>query len=627
MIKAKPSLGKSLCGHRYGLLMLSACILVILTLATVLAAQKRDDSNALIDSIGRSNAKLLAEVSREKLHSAAAHSLLTSLRSELTGTSLAYIDIADSNGQSISSLVEPAVNIGPITNHLEPSQWNASSDLELLGGLLVKEFSAPILDKGQLAGIVRIAYVKATLLSCIKDSRLIASIALPVFLLAPLYLVIRRRQIRPLLRSQSKIIAQEASNDNLSPRDISILSDKHLKSNDSLDVFAGDLDVYVEKSRARVNTLQSDNASILASSKVLKYKFDRLTTMVESLPNGVLIFDHSGCIMFANNRAATMLTTNVQELMEQELGNWCTNRDIRQFMSKCANVANKAISPLRTTVIAGNRSLNLVLSSTPLFTGKDKAQSAGNLVLISDCSQEINAEASREEFVAHISHELKTPLNTLIVYSEALLGPDGADDQFRAEGLNIIFDETERMVGLINNLLSITKIEMGSMNIERQRVKLSEFLQDTFEKIEKGSLESGLNFDIKLPNDSLPVAIDKELMRIAINNLLTNAVKYSNSGDTVSLELEDLAERVRISVSDTGIGIADDDIEHIFDKFFRSESTDVRDRTGHGLGLSLAYDIVKLHNGYISVSSELNQGTTFAIEIAKERELLRGIAS
>ena len=112
-------------------------------------------------------------------------------------------------------------------------------------------------------------------------------------------------------------------------------------------------------------------------------------------------------------------------------------------------------------------------------------------------------------------------------------------------------------------------------------------------------------------------------MRIAVNNLLTNAVKYNRPGGTVSLEVEDLDEAIRITVNDTGIGISPDDMEHVFDKFYRSESEEVRERTGHGLGLSLAYDIVQLHNGRLSASSVINEGTQFTIELFKETELLR----
>ena len=196
--------------------------------------------------------------------------------------------------------------------------------------------------------------------------------------------------------------------------------------------------------------------------------------------------------------------------LKNPLQSWCPNDEVFRFLARCSDPSNRAIPELRANVEIGTSSRQLSLNAYPLFASADDARSKGNLVIIRDASREVAAESSREEFVAHISHELKTPLNTLIMYSESLLGEDGRDEEFRTQGLNVIFDEAERMAGLISNLLSITKIEMGSLNIDRQRVKFNEFIEDTFRTIEKGSGDSGLNFQLHLPSDGIPVAIDKD---------------------------------------------------------------------------------------------------------------------
>ncbi|MGI9288706.1 MAG: sensor histidine kinase, partial [Pseudomonadales bacterium] len=240
-----------------------------------------------------------------------------------------------------------------------------------------------------------------------------------------------------------------------------------------------------------------------------------------------------------------------------------------------------------------------------------------------DTSKEAAAEASRDEFIAHISHELKTPLHTMGMYIEELQGSAANDEAFRVEGLNVLQDETERMADLINNILSITKIENGSLAIDRQRVKLADLLNDALANVKRSEKAKGITFVADVPKEVGAVAIDKNLMRVAINNLLTNAIKYNRPGGSVSLELEELQESVRIAVKDSGIGIAEEDKPNIFDKFYRSEDDSVRERTGHGLGLALVRDIVNLHNGKISVNSELDKGTEFIIEFYKESDQLR----
>jgi signal transduction histidine kinase len=112
-------------------------------------------------------------------------------------------------------------------------------------------------------------------------------------------------------------------------------------------------------------------------------------------------------------------------------------------------------------------------------------------------------------------------------------------------------------------------------------------------------------------------------MRVAINNLLTNAIKYSNPGGAVSMSAEETEQTVRVSVRDNGVGISPEDQERIFDKFFRSEDDNVRQRTGHGLGLSLAREIIQLHHGTLSVNSVPGEGSEFIVEFSKEANLLK----
>jgi two-component system phosphate regulon sensor histidine kinase PhoR len=274
-------------------------------------------------------------------------------------------------------------------------------------------------------------------------------------------------------------------------------------------------------------------------------------------------------------------------------------------------------------VIGVSPKKDISVMPSPLFSPRDPSHVFGTLVLIRDVTAQNLVKEGSGTFIAQVSHELKSPLNVISMYCETLQGGENATEAFLVEAANVIKDETERMTMLINNTLNLTKIEMGSISINRSRVKLKDLLQDAFDSCVRSDQAGSLEFKLDLPAEIGPVAVDKELMRIAINNLLTNAVKYSNPGGVVSLGVEETDSSVRISVRDTGIGIDSGELSRIFDKFYRSECNEVRKRVGHGMGLALAKEIVQLHQGELSVSSELGKGSVFTIEFNKEAELLK----
>ncbi len=605
-------IGHSLKTQSLGLSMIVATLCAIaLVVYQSLSHQHRVEAQN-VRAQGQSLAQLLSEVPASQLTAQNTRNTLSILQHSLPRNVLAYAVVVNANGRAVSQVNRQGVVVPPGSVAASPSEWNGERQLKLVDGRDIREFYAPVLVGSSFRGAVRLGFFEPEFIAGWQNLPMIASMALPVFLLAPLFYFLMRRQLLPLQQTQQKIASQ-----------LDAAAGRELKVdvNGELGEFLTNFNDYFRRASERINLLEHDNHSVQASSKVLHYKYSRLEAVIEALPNGVLLFDESGSLVFANNKISSLIAVEKTALLEQAVANWCPNDEMFQYLARCSDPSNRALPELRTRVEGNGRVKDLNLAAYPMLT--DSGQSQGNLVIVRDASKEIAAESSREEFVAHISHELKTPLNTLMLYSESLLGEDGRDEQFRSEGLNVIYDEAERMAALISNLLSITKIEMGSLNIERTRVKFNDFIEDTFRTIEKGAHASGLQFDLQLPGDEPLVAIDKDLMRVAVNNLLTNAVKYNRPNGKVSLEVEDLDDSVRLQVRDTGIGISAADLEHVFDKFYRSESDEVRERTGHGLGLSLAHDIVQLHNGRLSVSSEPGVGTEFIIELRKESELLR----
>jgi signal transduction histidine kinase len=269
-----------------------------------------------------------------------------------------------------------------------------------------------------------------------------------------------------------------------------------------------------------------------------------------------------------------------------------------------------------------NPDITVSVNAYPLFTPKEGDNICGTLVVFKDISSDILADQARGDFINHVSHELKSPLNVIHMYAESLLEPNLPNEQL-INSINVINDEVERLTNLIGNLLNISKIEAGSISIDMQRVKLNEFLEDTFNSVARSGNNDAIQFELNLAPNLANIQLDKELFRVALNNVLTNAVKYNNSGGKVSFSAEETEEKIILTINDSGIGISEKDQANVFEKFYRSDDDNVIQRSGHGLGLALAKEIIDLHHGTIRLESTLGEGSIFIIELKKTSSFLK----
>jgi signal transduction histidine kinase len=159
----------------------------------------------------------------------------------------------------------------------------------------------------------------------------------------------------------------------------------------------------------------------------------------------------------------------------------------------------------------------------------------------------------------------------------------------------------------------MARIEAGVVSLNRQRTRTPEYLRDIFESASRSARHEDLDFQVELSDAVTQIHVDKELLRVAINNLISNAIKYNRNGGRIVLSLRESDETISIEVRDTGVGIAPEEQEQIFDKFFRLPGAEAGPRSGHGLGLALAKQIVELHGGEIRVESTVGEGSQFTI--------------
>jgi len=240
-------------------------------------------------------------------------------------------------------------------------------------------------------------------------------------------------------------------------------------------------------------------------------------------------------------------------------------------------------------------------------------QERGAVVLITDESQRAKAEAAREAFVAQVSHELRTPLTNIRAYTETCTEFD--DPKVQAECFNVINKETRRLGRLVEEMLSRSQLDIGTMNIRSDDVDLLALLHEAVRDLRATAENMEIELVAELPSKLPLLHADRDKLAVVINNLLGNALKYTKSGGRISVACEADEGGVRIKVIDTGIGIAEEHRSKIFERMYRVDSEEVKNRTGSGIGLTTALEIVQAHGGDIQVSSKPGEGSTFTVEL------------
>jgi two-component system phosphate regulon sensor histidine kinase PhoR len=237
------------------------------------------------------------------------------------------------------------------------------------------------------------------------------------------------------------------------------------------------------------------------------------------------------------------------------------------------------------------------------------------IVVVRDVSQQIRAERSSEEFVTQVTHELRTPLTNIRAYAETLSSGVVDDPNVVTECYNVIMKETRRLSRLIDDMLSVSQIEVGSIQLEVDTVDLRDLLTDGVRDVRGLAEEKGIDLQLVLPAKMEPINADRDKLAIVVNNLMGNAIKYTPQGGSVLVGCQVKSTEVAITIKDNGIGIAAADHARVFEKFQRADDPEVRAETGSGIGLYTARAITKSHGGDIDLISNPGEGSTFIVRL------------
>jgi two-component system phosphate regulon sensor histidine kinase PhoR len=242
-----------------------------------------------------------------------------------------------------------------------------------------------------------------------------------------------------------------------------------------------------------------------------------------------------------------------------------------------------------------------------------KREVGGVVSILHDLTRERELSQLKSDFVSKASHELRTPLSSIRAYVEMLVDGEASDEKARQEFYRIMQNETERLSRLIDNMLNISRIEAGIVQIDRENVDIKALIARAMHTIEPQAREKNISLHERMTNVDLCVEGDADMLYQVVLNLMSNSVKYTPEGGrvTVSADSDNLTRSVLVSVNDTGLGIPPDALPKLFDKFFRVENYK-RVAKGTGLGLSLCKHIVEtVHHGQIGVDSKLGMGSKF----------------
>jgi len=592
--------------------MVVASLLVMGLTIFLLSDYQKNDREDQARAQGLALARLLSGVSWNELVPVGGHQgFLESLSRGQSNQDFAYGALVDQDGDTASEVTAPGVIIPAQDIPHEPSTWLGQRRLDSHHeGRKFIESHAPVFQDGEHMGFVRLGYFQPTLSFDYKQMPFLSTLTLPIFLLTPLFLLVMRQDLKPLKKIDSSIQNIMQGDD---VRRIEI------EAGGQLGEFMQRFNQYVEASQERIKTLNQAQDELVINSKMLTYKKNRIDAILQNLPEAVMVIDETGEVSYINDKVAGLLGLDVSRVLGGKVRDWCENPALTKMLVSELGRSNIGGSPNTIQIEAGTQSnKTLQVNSYPLFAPSGESRVLGRLVVIRDITEDRMAQERQGEFVAHIAHELKTPLNVLSMYSETLLDEGLNSEEYRIEAVNVIHDEVERLSTLINNLLAINQYELGGVVIDRKQVRLHDLLKDAFENAVHSKNSNQLEFELDLPRELPTLSIDKDLLRIAINNLMSNAIKYSKETGKIVLSANEENNYVDISVSDEGHGISPEDQVRIFEKFFRSNDEDIRKKTGHGLGLALASQIVQMHHGELSLESELDKGSVFTIRLEKK---------
>ncbi len=337
--------------------------------------------------------------------------------------------------------------------------------------------------------------------------------------------------------------------------------------------------------------------------------------ILADLDVGVIAYSSDGVRINSNPAARKMLSPDP---VPESLSDFISRYGQENGIQAAALLGNRQISGM---IQHAERILRIRLKESRF----DEGRRAGNIVVLQDITDQEREEKQRKEFVANVSHELKTPLTTIKTYSESLLEWGLAEKNGDAVRKDIwrIHDDALRMERLVEDLLLLSSIDSRGIRVRLELLDFTQVVRQVVDRMQHQAQDKAIDMSCYTLTRIPLVFVDRTAMERVITNLVSNAIKYTEKGGSVKVYISYLVDDVYVKVADTGFGIDKEHLPRIFNRFYRVDMTGSRMFGGTGLGLSIARELVELHNGKISVASTLGKGTEFTVMIPIARKVMQ----
>lgn len=397
-----------------------------------------------------------------------------------------------------------------------------------------------------------------------------------------------------------------------------------------------ELRIALEELQIAEEELLQQNQQLQLANTAAEAERQRYYELFESAPDSYIVTDENGSIQAANLAATKLLNISRQFLIGKLLINFIPVEQRQTFRSRLAQLHQQDLTQEWEVSVCPRNTAIIDVAVTVSTVCDLQGKSTGWRWLLRDITARKQAEAKirtiqlqnlqlqeaarlKSQFLAIMSHELRSPMNAIIGFSQLLLRQNqkllAKSQQNMVER---IFNSGKHLLTLIDDILDFSKIEAGSLQLNLKEINLAELVIDTLEELhslfEPKNLELQIDINLENPN----IINDNTRLRQVLVNLLSNAIKFTDTG-SVQVKVWELdSDKVAIAIKDTGIGIAETDIQHIFDEFWQVNQTISRQHGGTGLGLAITNRLVCVMQGRITVNSQLGEGSAFCVELPRQ---------
>ena len=357
----------------------------------------------------------------------------------------------------------------------------------------------------------------------------------------------------------------------------------------------------------------------------LNLEKELLSVTFSSMTDGIIVVDANKNIVLLNNVAEIFIRNkfdyirgkNVDHIFQ--LIDERSRKPLENPIDKVLSSGNIQTIPKHGILVIADKSEHPVsISLAPIFKNGTGIVS-GAVLLLHDRSQECEIDKIKTEFISSVSHELRTPLTSIKAYTETILRDPKMPEEQKREFLITIDKESNRLAELVNGLLEISKLESGQVEIVTQSINITEVIEQVMLSLKRFADNKNIIL-VKTISGIIPLLCGHESrIRSLISNLINNAIKFTPNGGTVSINLEHNNDELKIHVSDTGIGIPQNEMSHIFERFYRAHQSGMQ-IPGTGLGLAIVKEVAAIHGGKVEVESELGKGTTFIVSLPVSKQ-------